>query len=297
MTASACPSRGVRAIVRSFSDVHVATPTNQRPRGTTPGGPLELGQRLRSASVTAQTWGEPWSPVPGRLPDRGECHLWPVRLSTAAVDLTLLDADEKEQAERFQIETAHRTFVASRTLQYQIGAHYLGRDLQDVLINRTCEHCGGGHGRPSFANSALDFSVSHSGEWLLVAVVGEGRVGADIEHSVNVPADLDDIAHMVMTPSEWEAYETLPLLERSKWFFRIWVRKEATVKLTGNGLVVQLPAIDVQGMTPSTNVPVDGWPSRPIYLHDVQPPSNHMVALATSTRISVLRACSRGQLF
>jgi 4'-phosphopantetheinyl transferase len=60
-------------------------------------------------------------------------------------------------------------------------AAQLDRRPDRLPFDRTCPFCGAGHGKPRLAASGLDFSISHSGARLAVAVVREALVGVDVE--------------------------------------------------------------------------------------------------------------------
>jgi hypothetical protein len=88
---------------------------------------------------------------------------------------------------------------------------------------------GGGneHGRPFVSApdaDRVDCSVSHSGTYLLLAVVGHGRVGADVEEhrAVHTSAGLD---RAVLTDVEQRTYREPPHAVGRAWFFRAWARK------------------------------------------------------------------------
>jgi len=70
--------------------------------------------------------------------------------------------------------------------------------------------------------SCLDFNISHSGDFILVAVSSSLSVGVDVE-KVKELKRLN--FKMVMTPKELAQIQKTPLL-----FFDLWSKKEAVVK-------------------------------------------------------------------
>lgn len=75
----------------------------------------------------------------------------------------------------------------------------------------------------------LEFNLSHSGEWCLLAVSGDGPVGVDIEEPKESSLQ---VAGSVYTEAELHWMEEAPL-ER---FHRLWTWKESVMKATGMGM-------------------------------------------------------------
>lgn len=91
------------------------------------------------------------------------------------------------------------------------------------------------HGRPCFADPATDFSITHTGEMIFCAVSkGSGRVGLDAE-------DLSRVAEGKISAlsARWFGERELEVYAENaspREFLRLWTRKEAYVKRTGEGL-------------------------------------------------------------
>ncbi|MBB5082705.1 4'-phosphopantetheinyl transferase family protein [Nonomuraea endophytica] len=110
----------------------------------------------------------------------------------------------------------------------------LGLALAADGSDRPLDGCGclsDGCDRPS-AGRGLDFNLSHSGEWALIAVAPEGRrVGVDVER-ISPDADILELAARMYQPEEVERVRAAGAPE----FFRLWTAKEAYIKATGVGL-------------------------------------------------------------
>jgi phosphopantetheinyl transferase len=140
------------------------------------------------------------APAGGAL-RHGECDVWTFPVPALHGDTSLLDAAEQDQLERLRVHRARRRFVVSRVAQRLVLSRYLGRAASEVDIVRTCERCGDPtHGRPHVVGGP-DYSVSHSGSWVVVAVSGAGRVGVDVE-KVRAFADLQRFAAKVLSDAE-----------------------------------------------------------------------------------------------
>jgi phosphopantetheinyl transferase len=96
-------------------------------------------------------------------------------------------------------------------------------------------------GKPVLADRALEFNLSHSGELALVAVSRHLQVGVDLEH----PRSFRNEAGMARRICGARELEHLAQAADDDELLRLWVRKEAVVKATGEGLVHPVNQIDV----------------------------------------------------
>lgn len=188
-------------------------------------------------------------------------------------------------------EVATEVHLTSRAAQRLILSRYLGVPPDEITVKRSCARCGDPqHGRPYVPGAALDYSVSHTRAWVMVAVVGEGHVGADLDAR---PADhdLDDLAAAALTPAERRAWRRVPARDRADALLAYWTRKEATTKLTGHGLTIPLRDLDVSGPRPTllTSDPSVRLPYPRPYLTHVPAPAGHSAALATTTHVDQVR--------
>ncbi|MBQ9785764.1 MAG: 4'-phosphopantetheinyl transferase superfamily protein [Clostridia bacterium] len=93
--------------------------------------------------------------------------------------------------------------------------------------------CYDAHGRPYFAERDVDFSIAHTEDACFCAVAS-GRVGLDAETLARADKlNARDMAARWLTPAERQAWEREPTAAH---FLRIWTRKEALVKRSGEGL-------------------------------------------------------------
>jgi 4'-phosphopantetheinyl transferase len=237
-------------------------------------------------------------PPGGRVPPEGESHLWVARTGEHTMRrrelLDAADLADVGDASTSRVESDARTAVASRAVQRLVAAHYRGVDPRRVVIRRTCVHCGSRtHGRPYLVDGGeLDFSVSHSGDWIVIAVVGVGRVGVDLEFH-RLPDRIDDLSSAILSPAEAAEYRSLPGSDRSTWMYRTWVRKEAVIKLTGHGIDLDtMSRVDVRealadfsGSSDSPGLPREG----PVRLRDLPAPRDYRAALASTREVHAVR--------
>lgn len=234
--------------------------------------------------------------VVDRLPP-GQCHLWLVPVRRRPGWLDLLDPEEREQFERRSGSAAADVLVTSRAAQRLVGARYLGVPPAEVAIDRDCAHCGRPgvrHGRPRFRNSDLDYSVSHTGAWVLMAITRTGLVGVDIEDLASAP-EPHGMAEAVLTPAERERFDRLAPSAAAQWLVSAWTRKEAAMKLSGLGLAAPPTRLDVSGPTVSATA-LPRWPDATMHLCAIPAPDNHVAALATTEPGLELRRFTLPQL-
>ena len=87
-------------------------------------------------------------------------------------------------------------------------------------------------GKPYFAEGTLQFNVSHSEEYLAIAI-SKQPVGIDIQGPKNIR---DGMFKKVVQPAEAELIGE----ERERDFLRLWTLKESFVKAEGKGLRIPM---------------------------------------------------------
>lgn len=184
---------------------------------------------------------EEWS-----LPYR-TCHLWWAHIKDAHPSLlNLISDEEKERMISFREQDDRRRALISYAVLRLLLSLYLQVPPRTLQIDRTCNQCGKPHGIPRLIepSSDLQFSVSHSGERVLFAVMRQVPVGVDVER-VTPYIQADEMVHIVFNDEERIKWNTLPQERKKTGFCVYWTRKEAILKATGNGLVVPLTDLHV----------------------------------------------------
>jgi 4'-phosphopantetheinyl transferase len=156
---------------------------------------------------------------------------------------TWLTEEERERAGRYRFEADRHRFSRARGLLRYLLGHYTGRAPQDVRFETG--PMGKLHVAPSAGAEAIRFNVSHSYEWALIALSRDRDVGVDVEHHRPLHHDLLAIADRFFAPVEVEALRALPEDQHHPAFYRIWSRKEAFIKATGQGVSAGLDTFAV----------------------------------------------------
>jgi 4'-phosphopantetheinyl transferase len=241
-------------------------------------------------------------PAPLRVPPLGSaaCQVWWARLADhRPAHLRLLDPVETERRAAFRAQADQDRFTLGVVLTRTIFGAYLGVAPELVKLDRSCTDCGRPHGRPRVVSGATEiaFSVSHSGDLVGVAFAVAAGVGLDVE--LVQPARAEGLVDAVLSPAEREHVDRSDPARRGSDFFRYWVRKEAVLKATGEGLRVPLPDLT---LSPADQEPrVVQWRGRPdaparFTLHDLDCHPGHAASLAVIGSRAEVREYDSGAL-
>jgi 4'-phosphopantetheinyl transferase len=155
----------------------------------------------------------------------------------------MLSADERARADRLSRASTTEHGLLGRGLLRLCLSNYLSQfsdhSVADYLPH-AIEFSVGVGGKPSLrSGDHVAFNVSHSGDWIVIAVTRDQAIGVDIEQ-LRSPFATDALAKRYFAPSEVEQLAALPDDKRTIGFFNAWTRKEAYVKARGAGLQLGL---------------------------------------------------------
>jgi 4'-phosphopantetheinyl transferase len=175
-----------------------------------------------------------------------DVHLWRINLEATAKDeprwSTVLSTDEQAHAARFRFQKDRRYYTAARAILRQVLAGYLEVDPRALTFAYSAKE------KPAlggiYSDSELAFNISHSGGIALFACTRNRQIGVDVEQ-IRSDFDTDAIARRFFSEAERQELASLPAAERHEAFFRVWTRKEAYIKATGDGLSLPLQDFDV----------------------------------------------------
>jgi len=210
-----------------------------------------------------------------------EIHVWAVDLrgDGPAAGLTLSD-DERSRAARFVLPVHRRRFRSARHALRSILSRYTSVAPERLVFDY------GPHGKPELSDRSVCFNLSHCGDLALVAVTRLGPVGVDVERIRPSPS-LSRLARRVLSAQERKCLWELPEARRPEGFFLAWTRKEALVKMLGEGIFSGLRRLEVT-LLPGEPARVLGYDdpnrgpeARRWRLHDLQPAPGFAAAVAT----------------
>jgi 4'-phosphopantetheinyl transferase len=198
----------------------------------------------------------------------------------------LLSPEERAQADALSDARVRGRFVHCRGVaRRELGAQ-LGIPPAEVPIGL------GPHGKPLLLNldgprassdAQIDFSISHGGDWGLVALSQVGPVGVDLEAQRPVARSLALAKRFFPWPLAGEIEASLNGQERERLFLYHWTRLEAQAKAQGIGILRFLAQITNaetgpagQGLAPvrvlESFEPVEGYQAA-LCLLAVDPPA------------------------
>jgi 4'-phosphopantetheinyl transferase len=167
------------------------------------------------------------------------CDVWWANPAAATPALSkLLDEVERGRYAAYRRDADKQRFLTGRALIRGVVAAELGIAPAKVALDSSCFDCGKPHGKPRVVGSTLEVSISHSGNWVVLAMTDGAPVGIDVEEVRD--AEVEGLAGICFSPSELATFESIPTTDRRGAFFTYWARKEAVVKATGKGMSVSM---------------------------------------------------------
>lgn len=164
--------------------------------------------------------------------------VWRVRLVSFAPNEDALSPDEREHAAKFHFDIDRNRYVVSHASLRETLARYLRTGPKELKFSVN------EYGKPFLHEHDLEFNLSHSGEYALIAVTRGRRIGVDVEQ-IRAGVEIESLARRNF--SRWEVSElmALPPERRIIAFHDCWTRKEAYIKAQGLGLSLPLDGFDV----------------------------------------------------
>ncbi len=154
---------------------------------------------------------------------------------------TILSDEEQKRADRFYFKHHQHHFRRARLILRLILARYLEVTPESLQFDYL------EHGKPYLpAYPNLEFNLSHSGEYALLAVGEKYPLGVDIERYTGRP--YAGIGEHVFSETENENLKNLPGSLKPLMFFNTWAQKEAFIKLLGLGLSYPTTKLTVPGL-------------------------------------------------
>ncbi len=163
-------------------------------------------------------------------------HLLPLDLPPQALDAmaTLLSPEEQQRAQRFAFEKLRQRFIAAHGNLRRILGALTEEEPEQIAISAEP------WGKPFLPHHPqLSFSLSHSGDLAVLAIVrasGVGpRLGVDVEE-LREGRDFPGVSKRFLSPEERASLPAAQSQEFSRSFLSLWTRKEALTKCLGTGL-------------------------------------------------------------
>jgi len=194
-----------------------------------------------------------------RLPlTLNEIHVWRCQVSNAGdavrYGTTLLSQQERSRVLRFRSEADAIRYTSSRIWLRRLLAGYTGASAASVLLMEA--PCGKPFMEDGGCPSPIRFSLSHSGDALVLAFALGQEVGVDVEVRTSC-VDVLSLAACFLPHSETKRLGALDIDARRAALFTHWVRREAVLKAAGLG-VADMPMVSVNRSAPTAQK-LDRW--------------------------------------
>jgi len=161
-----------------------------------------------------------------------------------------------QQAHQIRYKTTHtvlRLLLAGATDSAPAALHFVGGHHNKPRL-------------PPYRGGSVAFNLSYTENKSLIGIAGGHAIGVDIEW-LNRPLDIGDMLAACFSASEIDYITSQAEGTRSR-FFTLWTRKEAILKLTGEGIGEHLPFFDVlDGTCVAEKEIIGGNPPDRIYLY------------------------------
>jgi 4'-phosphopantetheinyl transferase len=171
------------------------------------------------------------------VPPAGCVDVWWLDITTVAVgrpELAELSLEEHKRAASFAFRADRRRYTAAHVMLRRVLSGYLDIPPSSLQFRREpCPRCGKQTGRPALPfGYGVHFSLAHSGDAVVIAVASQ-QVGVDVEQQPDgcvcaMSADMN------AKDSAWG--RSLTETARHDLVIRWWVRSEAVLKCTGEGI-------------------------------------------------------------
>lgn len=131
---------------------------------------------------------------------------------------SLLSQEKREKAERFKDVNDKKRSICGEILAKSAIAKICGKEVEDLVFEVKKS------GKPFCKNVDIEFSISHSGDFVVCAV-SDKPIGIDIQKIV--PYN-EKIAKRVCSQEELKMI--VNSTDKAKEFIKVWTKKEAALK-------------------------------------------------------------------
>lgn len=148
---------------------------------------------------------------------------------------SLMPAERQEKIDKFRIDASKRLSLAAGLLLDYVLCQYGSSLAESEMVYNE-------HDKPMFKGNAIQFNLSHSGDYA-ICVVSDRGIGCDIEQ---IKPNNDKIAKRFFCESEYNDILSAPDdAAKMTLFYRYWTLKESFIKAIGTGLATPLSSFEM----------------------------------------------------
>lgn len=145
-----------------------------------------------------------------------------------------LSKEEIKRSNEISIEKNKDLFCLRKGITRIILSSFFSMDTEEL------EYAYSIHGKPFVSSSNCEntsFNISHSKEYLVVAIAKKAEVGVDIER-INTAFNYSILVESVFSNEERYTFNHYDQLKQLRSFYKVWVQKEAISKALGLGISI-----------------------------------------------------------
>lgn len=215
-----------------------------------------------------------------------EVFLYDIRLFNSEELYSYLSDEETQRANKLKINLKRKQFVISRGLLRVLLSSTIQKQAQEISIHY--EEKGKPFVQEEIDNKSIEFNISHSNNYVLIAITLANKVGVDIE-AINPGMKFIPLAKRFFSEKESSALLNISEETQCDTFYRIWARKESFIKVTGEGVSYGLDKFSVSiGNINDVPVAVETKVSMPdrYFTYALMEPEGYKTALTTTNKSS-----------
>lgn len=195
------------------------------------------------------------------IPGWSATRIAPIREQVVTCIGASLGADSAEECRHLRpfTSTAEQIRAAEFLQPADAARHLLGRALLRTVLARELGKNTlpatlptNPWGKPGLPGSGFEFSISHAGNAVWLAITRQTALGIDVE-SVTACSDPYLLADMLHPEERADIHRCSDPQDASRHFLRCWTRKEAVSKALGRGLSCPLDSFRVATDAQTTN--------------------------------------------
>lgn len=166
-------------------------------------------------------------------------------MEAVADGLSWLSDEERRRYHGYRVPRAATQFLHGRTLLRRVLSNHLGIAANEIDLSshehvKPIARCRTSSRRPP------QFNLSHSGEWITIALHSDLPVGIDIECATAPEIEiLYDLPGLLTSRERSHLKLSKSPSQKANLFLRLWRCKEAIMKATGKGFALAPNSIEV----------------------------------------------------
>lgn len=169
--------------------------------------------------------------------------LWSTGDAPTSADELLTDS-ERARLRELRTPTDQDRFRSAHLLARVVVGRFMEVEPSSIRLQQRCPRCGGPHGRPVASVAGrppAGVSLSGAGG-VVLAAAAFAEIGVDHETYGTGHLTVSEVA---LTEHERLQLARRPAAQQGDALLRWWVRKEAVLKMTGHGLLVDPSHLEV----------------------------------------------------